>query len=249
MSFESPRREPGPPPGPPLPLPQESASVGSPPPPPPDCGPPPDPWSSPRLVRPTSGLALAVAVLSGLYVVVTLVMALLAFPADAEFRSAGEEAPTYLLYSLLALPQILVMFAAYVVTNVWLMRARENGDLITPHFRHRRSPAWIWLGWLIPVVSFWFPRQVVDDIHRASQGIRDNGHHVATRRINVWWATWIASLLIDYQLTRRSFDASAAESGLTPGLELASAVALAVACVPWLLVVRGLTRIQEAATT
>lgn len=250
MSLEPPSKEPASPAGPVLPLPPESASVAPPPfPAPPGWeGPPASAWATPTVMRRTAGLALAVAVLSGLYVVLSFVTALLAFPADAAFRSEGELAPVHVVYSLLGLPLIASMIAAYVVTNVWLTRARDNGDLITPHFAHRRSRIWIWLGWFVPIVSFWFPRQVVDDVHRASLGVRDDSHHVATGRLNLWWALWIGSIFLDQLVTRHSFGASATESGIAPGLELAAAVVLAAALVPWLLVVRGLTRIQEAAT-
>jgi hypothetical protein len=46
--------------------------------------------------------------------------------------------------------------------SLWLSRARENATLIAPD-RVRRSAIWAWLGWWVPVVGLWFPKQIVDD--------------------------------------------------------------------------------------
>ena len=57
--------------------------------------------------------------------------------------------------------------AAGVVFIVWLWRARGNAELFC-YGQHRRGRGWVIGGWFCPVVNFWFPKQIVDDVIAAS---------------------------------------------------------------------------------
>jgi Domain of unknown function (DUF4328) len=94
---------------------------------------------------------------------------------------------------------LLVLLAAGVLFIVWLWRVRRNAELFCAG-RHRRSRGWVIGGWFCPVVNFWFPKQIVDDVIAASdprtpprvpdlRGIPRNGLVLA------WWITWVASLV------------------------------------------------------
>jgi hypothetical protein len=49
---------------------------------------------------------------------------------------------------------------------------------------------WVWLGWVIPVVSLWFPYQVVRDILRATCGAV-RGVSVPRNLLGPWWTSWL----------------------------------------------------------
>ena len=97
--------------------------------------------------------------------------------------------------NLLVLPFAL---ATYVVSCGWLHSARKAACVISPGVPHARSWLWVWLGWWVPVVSFWFPFQVVRDVRRASV-VRD------AAAIGPWWALWLTLMVL-----------SLAVRGLTP---------------------------------
>ena len=62
---------------------------------------------------------------------------------------------------------MLALLAASVVFIVWLWRARGNAELFC-YGQHRRGRGWVIGGWFCPVVNFWFPKQIVDDVIAAS---------------------------------------------------------------------------------
>jgi hypothetical protein len=62
---------------------------------------------------------------------------------------------------------LLALLAAGVVFIVWLWRARGNAELFC-YGQHRRGRGWVIGGWFCPVVNFWFPKQIVDDVIAAS---------------------------------------------------------------------------------
>jgi len=139
--------------------------------------------------------------------------------------------------------------AAFIFTGIWLARARRNAVRIalTPQ---RRDKMWVWLGWIVPIVSLWYPKQVIDDVWRATLPSEPT-----TRW---WWGTWIASQLLG------GFADSWASGlkGPVPGttnltnrvtwiedlvwLELLAALAMTIALPLWIRVVRTITTAQEA---
>ncbi|HEY3559528.1 MAG TPA: DUF4328 domain-containing protein [Kribbella sp.] len=86
---------------------------------------------------------------------------------------------------------------------LWLWRARDNVNFLfspfapqpiaPPHRLHRRSPGWVVGSWFCPIVQFWYPLQIVEDVVRASE---PPGRPGAARsgRIRTllygWWTTW-----------------------------------------------------------
>jgi hypothetical protein len=94
----------------------------------------------------------------------------------------------------------------------WLFRACRNLQLYG--VRLRRGPGWAWGAWFIPVVSLWWPKQVVDDAVRGSRADVAAGLDVrALRRsgfVTAWWSCWLLSGVLS---------SMAALSGLMPVLE------------------------------
>lgn len=164
--------------------------------------PPPD-W---RQVRPIAGLRSAVIAFTLLYVaavVVTFLMArermpsiqatlepLIADPKLMEtFDSQAFVAANRSLFTA-ALATMLVSSVLTVVGWLWTFRARSNAEALAP-YDHRRHKLWIILGWIVPPVFLWFPKQIVDDIWQTSDPKSTSRDPMVRTRskviVNVWW--------------------------------------------------------------
>ncbi|MFG2464294.1 DUF4328 domain-containing protein [Streptomyces canus] len=138
--------------------------------------------------------------------------------------------------------QLLVMLACAVVFVIWLWRVRRNAEVFAPD-GHHKARAWVIAGWVVPIVSLWYPRRVVVDIWDASStGDRPDGHAL----INIWWTLWLLSQTIG-QVLYTAFDAadtpqeihdSMTRTMVADGLDLVAALLAAA-------VVLRLTRMQD----
>ena len=88
---------------------------------------------------------------------------------------------------------VLGLIAAGVAFLVWLRRARLNADQFSP-VRHRYSPAMAVGGWFIPVVNWWLPAIVMNDLARASDPL-DAGRRRDTVVV-AWWGTMVLSSVL-----------------------------------------------------
>ena len=169
---------------------------------------------------------------------------LTAFTAQSTLQDvvAGAPAPDVLAYDAFSLIYSLVGLVALVATCFWLWRARGNTERIRPHFRHERSRVWIWLGWWVPIVSFWFPRQVVRDIHRASSPTL-----APPPGLDLWWALWLGGVLLSQLADRIALSGELEHVTMLGPLNAASTVLMTGAFVLWARIVRAVVRLQDAA--
>jgi len=94
---------------------------------------------------------------------------------------------------------MLALLAAGVGFIVWLWRARGNAELFC-YGQHRRSRGWVVGGWFCPVVNFWFPKQIVDDVIAASDPrtpplLPDLPRIPRHGLVLAWWIAWVATML------------------------------------------------------
>ena len=78
---------------------------------------------------------------------------------------------------------------------VWLTIARHNAQRYDPYI-HRHSTPWAVFGWVVPVVSFWFPYQITRDTLAASD--REPTAWAGTPRyplLRAWWTAWLVSVI------------------------------------------------------
>ncbi|WP_433342003.1 DUF4328 domain-containing protein [Streptomyces sp. CA-253872] len=84
----------------------------------------------------------------------------------------------------LTLLTLVVCVLAFVV---WLQAMRDNADVLAPQVQ-RHSRPWVYFSWIVPGISFWFPRDVVVDIWRAAApGNEDPALRRTPWWINAWW--------------------------------------------------------------
>ncbi len=159
----------------------------------------PYPHASAQQPADTSTLAIGVFIVSCLHALCTAVAAVTSVALAREYAGGTNNytAPITVLdaFNLSVLLTIPVLVAAWVISCVWLMKARRNTQILSPRLSHTRAAGWVWAGWIVPVVNFWFPFQVVRDIHDNS-GLRYRG-----QRVGWWWTAWLVSLLADRALT------------------------------------------------
>lgn len=132
--------------------------------------------------------------------------------------------------------------AAFFATIWWLQGIREVGEWANPSYRHRRSSFWIPFGWVVPIVAWWFPYQVVADASRAV------GSRVTT--FWPWWITWLvlvpAQMFFGQRHGYEELGSSAEVSSWISGYQWGAAVAV-LSFVLWWRIVRSATRAAAVA--
>lgn len=159
---------------------------------PPAYGAPFAPVHQARVKSPT-GLATAALILGGLWLLVQVGCVVTVWPAVSEYSRASalgiDAANVWTAYDTVNVFLLPFMVATYILGCIWLFSARKAAEAINPSVPHSRSRVWVWLGWWVPVVSLWFPYQVVRDVRRGST-LRDSGV------VGAWWALWLTSLVL-----------------------------------------------------
>ncbi|HXF98880.1 MAG TPA: DUF4328 domain-containing protein [Gaiellaceae bacterium] len=138
----------------------------------------------------------------------------------------------------------LILVALWLVAAVvfirWFHAAYRNLRAFGLELRFR--PGWSIGAWFVPFFNLWRPKQIANDIWRGSDPNLPRHLDPWSRPIppllGLWWAAWIASILVSRGAFRSSLSASTAEEfrtaavvdivGLT--IEIAAAV-LAIAFV------------------
>ena len=80
------------------------------------------------------------------------------------------------------------LFAVAILFVTWFYRARVNAE--GNGWPQRLSPAWAVAGWIIPLVNFWFPFQIMADIWRAGLPAEARGKRAILP--GIWWASLVA---------------------------------------------------------
>jgi len=193
--------------------------------------------------RPSGGLAPAIYVLSVLYTVFTWLSQIIEpteqtslsdalegnQPADISFGAAE-------VIGLLSLP---VLFGVWIVTSIWLSRARGNAVILRPQGQ-RRSEGWAWFGWILPVVYLWFPKQILDDTAAATGPA--SGDHRPTGS-NTYWTLWVMSILISAAGVVAAL--TSADESVVRSFGYAQAIVLTIALIPWIRLVRQISAAQD----
>jgi len=204
----------------------------------------PYPYNDPPPSAP-SDLAIASMLLAGGLALVQVVSTVLAFPAASAVKeSTSQDVFDELgvaFYALSTLALFPVGLAAYVVTCLWLGKCRKNAERFAPDYRQERGAVWVWLGWWVPIVSLWFPYQVVRDVRRAS--IQFHGQGSA---LGWWWFCWLV-WLFGSRIAGNLFPEEAGDTGAADALvvvEAVNGIAIVVGLVLWVRIVREITRAQ-----
>jgi hypothetical protein len=197
--------------------------------------------------RAPRGLAIASAILAG-GIALCQVGAGLTAPAaaDAYALAAENGQPTinvFTAYDAFVIVVFLPLVASYIVTCVWLTKSRNLLEQRVPSFHQTRGKVWAWLGWWVPIVSLWFPYQVVRDIRRGSLGYPAGAGVLAG-----WWTCWLG-FQIGSQISGGMSGGTEVSDPSTfdslPWIEGFNTLVVLIALACWLGIIRQITRGQE----
>jgi hypothetical protein len=195
------------------------------------------PWHQPvrGALKSIRGLGIAASVLIGLSVLTSIASAWsdwFSYGVVADYLdevpgvTEADLAAADSVAVLTAVPDTVVVLAAGVVFIVWLWFARRNSEVLYGKAGHRRTTVWVGWGWFLPIISFWFPYQVVQDVYRPSTRLPGTV-------VRWWWAAFIAKLYLGQIVLRLylgddfsadKFRTTAVFSTLTAGLGVVAAV-------------------------
>jgi hypothetical protein len=202
--------------------------------------------------RPNQGLGTALLVLGALVVLSDILRAATAPAAVHAFEAAAAEgrdpAQVITAYGAAALLSSLLLLSTWIVGSLWLCRARQNAVLIAPD-RIRRSAVWAWLGWFVPIVLLWLPKQIVDDSWRITSSVAAVGPRSRYRDTTLWWVLWIAygvagNAASNPAIKNGIMGINDVHQGVVPALEIGVAILGSLAFAAWVPVVRGLSQAQ-----
>ncbi|MEV0195923.1 DUF4328 domain-containing protein [Nonomuraea sp. NPDC050691] len=162
-----------------------------------------DPATPAAGVRPVRGPALAAVVTLAVYALVRVVGSGLSLwrvtIIERMLVDSGSVRPLEV-----EVTNTLLLGAAYVKVGVfalaavaflaWLHRVRGNAEVLAPG-PHRRARPWVILGWFVPLVNLWFPKQVVEDVWNASKPGAPVPSLPLARRSVLVWAWWNAFVI------------------------------------------------------
>lgn len=129
---------------------------------------------------------------------------------------------------------------SWVVTSIWLVRTQRSARLLYPYAQQRRHPAWVVLGWVVPIANFFVPHMVVSDLTRADGRGRDV--------TGWWWGTWLVWLLIGRFAQTSVSTSLGASAGATVVVNVLFIVLTVAALVFWVGVIRAITTTLEDPT-
>lgn len=191
-----------------------------------------------------AGWGLATMVLAGVVTAIQTLLGITSFGAAEEYTAAARQgvnaSQIVTTYDAVGVLYLGFAVAAYVVTCVWLDRARTLA-LALSGSSPTRSRVWVWLGWWVPVVNLWFPLQVVRDV-------RDGSSAPRTSVLGAWWACWIV-MLVGSRVGSRLIpidDVPDVDSvAALPWVEMVVTAASVMALVLWTQLIRDITDAQR----
>lgn len=138
------------------------------------------------------------------WTVVAVASAVVALVTKGEMQAyvvgAGDESRGFVILTVLGGAQVVLMVCAWLAASVWLLRVRGVARAVDPQYPYRRSDVWAVLGWVVPIVSLWFPLQVVSDSLSAMRGASPR------RVLRVWWTAWLVAIVLGNASSRMGGD-------------------------------------------
>ncbi|KRE37436.1 hypothetical protein ASG73_07065 [Janibacter sp. Soil728] len=157
----------------------------------------------PPVTAPVLSGRLAVGAAVG-WTLVAVASAVVALVTKGEMQAyvegAGDESRGFVILTVLGGVQLVLMSCAWLAGSVWLLGVRGVARAVAPHHPYRRSDVWAVLGWIVPIVSLWFPLQVVSDSLSAMRGATPR------RLLTIWWTAWLVAIVLGNASSRMGAD-------------------------------------------
>ena len=194
---------------------------------------------SEKTAKPMSGRQV-IASSSSLLAAVWIV-ALASIPSAQSYRdqlASGTAADQIVTaYDAMTVIIPITMISSWVITSLWLKKLHIAATATNPTAMRLKRP-WVFWSWIVPVVSLWFPKNIIEDLLKAEG--RDESKSLIGKDTLTWWLTWVGFALVNNVGIVSAFDAPEGYVPIRPELELAGACLLTGAYMVWIRIVRTL---------
>jgi hypothetical protein len=169
------------------------------------------------------------------------IVALASIPSAQSYRDqlAGGTAADQIVtaYDAMAVLIPITMIGSWVITSRWLKQLHIKATAADPTSMRLKRP-WVFWSWIVPVVSLWFPKRLIEDLLK-SEG-SDEAKSLIGKDTLTWWLTWVGFALVNNVGIVAEFDAPVGYVPIRPELELAGACLLTGAYLVWIRIVKTL---------
>ena len=194
---------------------------------------------SEKTAKPMSGRQV-IASSSSLLAAVWIV-ALASIPSAQSYRdqlASGTAADQIVTaYDAMTVIIPITMISSWVITSLWLKKLHIAATAINPSAMRLKRP-WVFWSWIVPVVSLWFPKNIIEDLLKAEGS--DEAKSLIGKDTLTWWLTWVGFALVNNIGIVSAFDAADGYVPIRPELELAGACLLTGAYLVWIRIVKTL---------
>ena len=194
---------------------------------------------SEKTARPMSGrqvIASSASLLAAVWIV-----ALTSIPSAQSYRdqlAAGTAANQITTaYDAMTVIIPITMIGSWIITSRWLKQLHIKATLKNPTAMHLNLP-WVFWSWIVPVVSLWFPKRLIEDLLNAEGS--DDAKSLIGKDSLTWWLTWVGFALLNNIGIVSAFNAPADYVPIRPELDLAGACLLTGAYLVWIRIVKAL---------
>jgi hypothetical protein len=168
------------------------------------------------------------------------IIAIVSIPSAQDYATklaAGTEPSKIVtLYDNFSFLITVTLVWSWLITNRFLLNIFDEVTKFDPN-AIRLKRVWVTWGWIAPIVSFWFPKRIVDDLVSANSK-RLNQPNPIGKASTTWWMTWIGYVLLN-DLT--AFNAITGQSSpIQPSYEIAAACMLTASYMVWVRILRSL---------
>ena len=196
---------------------------------------------SKKTAKPMSGRQV-IASSSSLLAAVWIV-ALASIPSAQSYRdqlASGTAADQIITtYDAMTVLIPITMISSWVITSLWLKKLHIAATATNPTAMRLKRP-WVFWSWIVPVVSLWFPKNLIEDLLKSDA--TDEAKALIGKDTLTWWLTWIGFALVNNVGIVSAFDAPDGYVPIRPELELAGACLLTGAYLVWIRIVKTLDR-------
>jgi hypothetical protein len=194
---------------------------------------------SEKTAKPISGRQV-IASSSSLLAAVWIV-ALASIPSAQSYRdqiASGTAADQIVTaYDAMTVIIPITMISSWVITSLWLKKLHIAATTTNPTAMRLKRP-WVFWSWIVPVVSLWFPKRLIEDLLK-SEGSNEAKSLIGKDTLT-WWLTWVGFALVNNIGIVSAFDAPESYVPIRPELELAGACLLTGAYLVWIRNVKSL---------
>lgn len=133
----------------------------------------------------------------------------------------------------------ITMITSWIITSLWLKRLHIAATAASESAIRLKRP-WVFWSWIVPVVSLWFPKNLIEDLLKANGS--EEAKSLVGKDTLTWWLTWVGFALVNNVGIVSAFDAPEGYVPIRPELELAGACLLTGAYLVWIRIVKALVQ-------